>query len=180
MKMSAPVKLSEIGGSLDAGSDEISAQKKPLVDELLSQARQLLHGARDFIANAAKISALLFERLPNVNWAGFYLLKGDQLVLGPFQGKPACTRIAMGKGVCGTAAAKKETVVVANVHEFPAHIACDPESKSEIVLPLVYQGRLLGVLDLDSPHVGRFDAADQTGLERIVEALLAGSELPAL
>jgi GAF domain-containing protein len=128
----------------------------------------LLAGEHDLIANLANTSALLFTTLPQLNWAGFYLLRSpDELVLGPFQGKPACVRIALGRGVCGTAAATRRTVLVPNVHEFPGHIACDSASNSELVLPL------LGVLDLDSPVLERFDAIDQQGLERIVRTLLA-------
>jgi GAF domain-containing protein len=135
----------------------------------------LLAGEHDRIANLANTSALLFASLPQLNWAGFYLLHAPrELVLGPFQGKPACVRIALGRGVCGTAAAERRTVLVPNVHEFPGHIACDSASNSEIVLPLIRaNGELLGVLDLDSPVPERFDAVDQQGLERIVRSLLA-------
>jgi GAF domain-containing protein len=134
----------------------------------------LLAGEHDLIANLANTSALLFTTLPQLNWAGFYLLRSpDELVLGPFQGKPACVRIALGRGVCGTAAATRRTVLVPNVHEFPGHIACDSASNSEIVLPLIAgNGELLGVLDLDSPVLERFDAIDQQGLERIVATLM--------
>jgi GAF domain-containing protein len=134
----------------------------------------LLAGEHDLIANLANTSALLFTTLPQLNWAGFYLLRSpDELVLGPFQGKPACVRIALGRGVCGTAAATRRTVLVLNVHEFPGHIACDSASNSEIVLPLIAgNGELLGVLDLDSPVLERFDAIDQQGLERIVATLM--------
>jgi GAF domain-containing protein len=142
------------------------------LDEALAA---LLAGEHDLIANLANTSALLFTTLPQLNWAGFYLLRSpDELVLGPFQGKPACVRIALGRGVCGTAAAARRTVLVPNVHEFPGHIACDSASNSEIVLPLINNnGELLGVLDLDSPVLERFDAIDQQGLERIVRTLLA-------
>ena len=142
------------------------------LDEALAA---LLAGEHDLIANLANTSALLFTTLPQLNWAGFYLLRSpDELVLGPFQGKPACVRIALGRGVCGTAAATRRTVLVPNVHEFPGHIACDSASNSEIVLPLIAgNGELLGVLDLDSPVLERFDAIDQQGLERIVRTLLA-------
>jgi GAF domain-containing protein len=142
------------------------------LDEALAA---LLAGEHDLIANLANTSALLFTTLPQLNWAGFYLLRSpDELVLGPFQGKPACVRIALGRGVCGTAAATRRTVLVPNVHEFPGHIACDSASNSEIVLPLINNnGELLGVLDLDSPVLERFDAIDQEGLERIVRTLLA-------
>ena len=143
--------------------------------ELDAQLAALLAGEHDAIANLANTSALLYAALPQLNWAGFYLLRSpDELVLGPFQGKPACVRIALGRGVCGTAAAARRTVLVPNVHEFPGHIACDSASNSEIVLPLIAgNGELLGVLDLDSPVLERFDAIDQQGLERIVRTLLA-------
>jgi GAF domain-containing protein len=125
----------------------------------------LLAGERDFIANAANTAALIYDALPGLNWAGFYLYKSGELVLGPFQGKPACVRIAIGKGVCGTAAARRATVVVEDVHAFPGHIACDSASNSEIVIPLLRGEELLGVLDLDSPSHARFGAADASGLE---------------
>ncbi len=136
----------------------------------------LLAGERDFIANTANTAALLYHELPDVNWVGFYRLVGDELVLGPFQGKPACVRIPPGKGVCGTAAARRETVLVPDVHDFPGHIACDSASNSEIVVPLVRAGRLLGVLDLDSPRAGRFDETDQAGLEQLVAVLMAATD----
>jgi L-methionine (R)-S-oxide reductase len=142
---------------------------------LAQGAAALLNGEHDFLANMANVSALLFQELHDVNWAGFYLLKGQDLVLGPFQGKPACTRIGSGKGVCGAAAEKRDTVIVDNVNEFPGHIACDAASKSEIVVPLVKSGRLLGVLDIDSAIFARFDDEDRAGLEEIVRALLEGS-----
>jgi GAF domain-containing protein len=151
------------------------SDKQRAYAELEQQLRALLHGERDFIANAANTAALLWHSLPDLNWAGFYRLAGNELVLGPFQGKPACVRIKLGKGVCGTAAAMRKTVLVPNVHEFPGHIACDAESKSEIVVPLVKDGQLLGVLDLDSPKLNRFDAADQAGLERLAAVLVAAS-----
>ena len=141
--------------------------------ELEKQLRALLAGERDFIANCANTAALLWHSLPDLNWAGVYRLVEGQLVLGPFQGKPACVRIKLGKGVCGTAAATLQTVRVPDVHQFPGHIACDLASRSEIVVPLVNNGQLLGVLDLDSPQLNRFDAADQAGLEKIAAVLLA-------
>jgi L-methionine (R)-S-oxide reductase len=134
-----------------------------LAEELIG----LLTGEQDFIANAANTSALLFDALPDINWAGFYFLRNAELVVGPFQGKPACVRIPLGKGVCGTAAANRKTLVVRDVHEFPGHIACDAASQSEIVVPLLRGDELLGVLDIDSPSVGRFDDADRRGLERL-------------
>jgi GAF domain-containing protein len=139
---------------------------------LAAQLRALVEGEDDFIANAANFSALLFHTLPDLNWAGLYLLKGGELVLGPFQGRPACVRIPLGSGVCGTAAAARRTVVVENVHEFPGHIACDSASNSEVVVPLLKGGELLGVLDLDSPSLGRFDEEDAEGLEELVGVFL--------
>ena len=153
--------------------------------ELDAQLAALLAGERDLIANTANAAALIYGALPDLNWAGFYLLQpaaaaggAPELVLGPFQGKPACVRIALGRGVCGTAAAERRTQLVPDVHAFPGHIACDAASNSEIVVPLVFSagpraGELLGVLDLDSPRLGRFDAADQAGLEKIAATLLA-------
>ena len=140
------------------------------------QLLSLLKGEHDLIANAANFSALLFNSLPNVNWAGFYFLQGDELVLGPFQGNPACVRIPMGKGVCGVAAQQCETIIVPNVHEFPGHIACDVASNSEIVVPLFDGERLLGVLDLDSPTIGRFDDQDAEGLNELVTVFVAHEE----
>lgn len=134
----------------------------------------LLAGESDVIANAANTAALLFDALPAINWAGFYFLRGGELVVGPFQGKPACVRIALGRGVCGTAAARRETIVVPDVHAFPGHIACDSASRSEIVVPLIGE-RLLGVLDIDSPDPGRFDEEDARGLERLAAVFLAAS-----
>jgi GAF domain-containing protein len=127
----------------------------------------LLADERDLMANAANTAAFLFDALPELNWVGFYFLKDNELVVGPFQGKPACVRIALGAGVCGTAAAQERTVVVPDVHEFPGHIACDANSRSEIVVPLKLDGALLGVLDLDSPRLGRFDDADRLGIEKL-------------
>lgn len=144
--------------------------------ELEKQLRALLAGERDPIANLANTAALLWHNLPDLNWAGFYRLAGDTLVLGPFQGRPACVRIPVGKGVCGTAAAKQQTITVPNVHNFPGHIACDSASVSEIVVPLLKNGVLLGVLDLDSPKPDRFDVADQAGLEPIATTLVAASD----
>ena len=141
---------------------------------LAAQLRSLLEDETDFIANAANFAALLYHSLPDVNWAGFYFLRGDELVLGPFQGQPACVRIAMGKGVCGTAAEQRQTIMVDNVHDFPGHIACDSASNSEIVVPLIKQQRLLGVLDLDSPSFARFDNDDAQGLNELAEIFLQG------
>ena len=140
--------------------------------ELAQQLAGLLHGESDFTANAANTSALIFDALPDINWAGFYFLRGGELVVGPFQGKPACVRIALGRGVCGTAATEMRTIVVRNVEEFPGHIACDAASASEVVVPLITGGRLVGVLDIDSPSLARFDEADARGLERLAEIFL--------
>lgn len=137
----------------------------------------MMEGERDFIANSANCAALLFQSLPDLNWAGFYYLKGTDLVLGPFQGKPACVRIGPGRGVCGAAAARRETLVVPNVHEFPGHIGCDSESNSEIVIPLLNGERVLGVLDLDSPLLNRFDELDSRGLQSIATKLIAASDV---
>lgn len=126
---------------------------------------------KDWLSNLANSSALLWHLLKDINWAGFYLFKNDELVLGPFQGKPACVHIAIGKGVCGTAALKLETQLVFNVHEFEGHIACDSDSKSEIVIPIVKEGKLIGVLDIDSPIYNRFDEDDKKGLEKFVHIL---------
>jgi GAF domain-containing protein len=147
---------------------------------LRAQAAALFAGERDGLANAANLAAFLFEALPDLNWAGFYFLRGHELVLGPFQGKVACVRIALGRGVCGTAAATRETLVVPDVHAFPGHIACDAASQSEIVVPLLREGRLLGVLDLDSPRLARFDADDAAGLESLAALLLATSDFDGL
>jgi L-methionine (R)-S-oxide reductase len=140
----------------------------------------LLSGESDFVANAANTAALIFDALPDLNWAGFYFLKGGELVVGPFQGKPACVRIAMGKGVCGTAAAERKTIVVPDVNAFPGHIACDAASQSEIVVPLIARNELVGVLDIDSPRPARFDAGDARGLERIAALFLESIRLESI
>ncbi len=145
--------------------------------ELTAQLAALMAGERNGLANAANMTALLYQAIPSLNWVGLYFLQGGELVLGPFQGKVACTRIAIGRGVCGAAAERRETIVVPDVHAFPGHIACDAASQSEIVLPLLQDGRLLGVLDLDSPQLARFDQEDAIGLNAIVGVLLQGSEL---
>lgn len=144
-----------------------TTDKPELYRQLQQQLAGLLHGETDWVANAANTSALLWHTLPQLNWVGFYFLRGGELVVGPFQGKPACVRIALGRGVCGTAAASGVTQVVPDVHAFPGHIACDAASRSEVVVPLVHAGRMVGVLDLDSPEPGRFDAADAAGLEQV-------------
>ena len=149
--------------------------KHDLYDKLAAQLSSLLAGERDLVANAANFAALVFHSLPDLNWAGFYFVRGRELVLGPFQGKPACMRIAFGRGVCGFAAAKRATTIVPNVHEFPGHIACDMESNSEIVVPLMKNESFIGVLDLDSPLPARFDDADAAGLETLLKILLAST-----
>lgn len=146
--------------------------KADLYETLAAQLSSLLAGERDLVANAANFSSLIFHALPDLNWAGFYFAKDDELVLGPFQGQPACVRIRVGQGVCGAGASKCETVIVPNVHEFPGHIACDSASNSEIVVPLMKGERLIGVLDLDSPSIGRFDADDADGLQKLARILI--------
>jgi L-methionine (R)-S-oxide reductase len=148
--------------------------KRDLYDSLVRSLSAVIEGEPDAIANFANASALLWEALPDINWAGFYILRGSELVLGPFQGRPACVRIPLGKGVCGTAAARLETVVVADVFKFPGHIACDAASRSEIVVPLLDGGSLLGVLDVDAPLENRFDDEDRAGLEEFVRVLTTG------
>lgn len=153
------------------------AVSKPELYELLrEQAAALLQGETDAVANAANLAALLWHTLPDLNWAGFYFLRDGELVLGPFQGKPACVRIALGKGVCGTAARERRTQVVADVHAFAGHIACDSASNAEIVVPLVKGDTLVGVLDLDSPRLGRFDAEDRAGLEALAAVWCKASD----
>jgi len=150
-----------------------AASKSEIYSLLAEQAAALLHGERNHIANAANLASLIWHSLPDLNWAGFYLFDGTELVLGPFMGKPACVRIALAKGVCGTAAATRTTQVVEDVHAFPGHIACDSASNAEIVVPLVRDGVLLGVLDLDSPVCARFDAEDRAALEQIAALWVA-------
>ena len=146
---------------------------------LESQLRALLGEETDALAAASNFVALLYNALHDINWLGIYVLRGEQLVLGPFQGKPACVRIALGAGVCGTAAATLETQRVEDVHAFPGHIACDPDSRSELVVPLLTNGELIGVLDIDSPSTGRFSAADQRGIEKICETYCQLQEMRA-
>jgi GAF domain-containing protein len=153
-------------------STALTGTKNEQYAQLLAQARALMHGEGDRIANAANLSALLFHSLADVNWIGFYFFDGVELVVGPFQGQPACVRIALGKGVCGTAAATGHTQRIADVDAFPGHIPCDSASRSELVVPLFVDGRLIGVLDLDSPQLARFDADDQMGLEAIAQAFV--------
>jgi L-methionine (R)-S-oxide reductase len=151
--------------------------KAALYRELEQQLEGLLSGERDEIANAANTAALLFTTLPDLNWAGFYFLKSpDELVLGPFQGKPACVRIAVGRGVCGAAVAQRRTMLVEDVHAFADHIACDSASRSELVVPLIRDGRVLGVIDLDSPLLARFDRDDQQGIEAVAQIYVKASD----
>jgi L-methionine (R)-S-oxide reductase len=148
------------------------SDKAELYRDLAAQLCSLIDGEPDRIANAANLAALIYHGLPDLNWAGFYFTQGSELVLGPFQGQPACVRIPWGNGVCGTAAARGETVLVPDVHEFPSHIACDPVSRSELVVPLIERGQVTGVLDLDSPRLARFDDEDRAGCERLVTVFL--------
>jgi L-methionine (R)-S-oxide reductase len=144
----------------------------PIYEELATELDSMLSGECDVVANLANAAALIYHGLPELNWAGFYLLRGKTLVLGPFQGRPACVRIEIGKGVCGAAVAQRASVVVTDVHAFPGHIACDAASESELVVPLIRNGSVIGVLDLDSPVPARFDARDQAGCEALVAVLL--------
>lgn len=153
-----------------------TSSKPALYADLASAARGLTEGEPDAIANMANVAALIWDALPDLNWAGFYRFDGRELVLGPFQGKPACIRIAIGKGVCGTAAAERQTQCVADVHAFPGHIACDAASRSELVLPVVTDGTLRAVFDLDSPEPARFDAIDADGFQRALAVLVAGTD----
>lgn len=149
-----------------------SRGKPALYRDLAASLASLLEGETDALANLSNASALLSSALDRINWCGFYILRGGELVLGPFQGKPACVRIALGQGVCGTAAAQRETLMVPDVHAFPGHIACEAASRSEIVVPIVSAGALYGVLDVDSPVIGRFDGEDRAGLEECVAVLV--------
>ena len=150
----------------------LSGSKPEQYDLLLAQARALIEGESDRVANAANLSALVYHALPDLNWVGFYFYDGRELVVDPFQGLPACIRIPLDKGVCGAAASSGQTQRIADVHRFPGHIACDSASNSELVVPLSLDGRLLGVFDLDSPKLDRFDADDQRGLEAIAQAFV--------
>ncbi|OHE82235.1 MAG: diguanylate cyclase [Lysobacterales bacterium GWF1_69_6] len=153
-------------------SSTLSGTKADQYAQLLEQARGLMHGEHDRVANAANLSSLVFHALPDLNWVGFYFFDGKELVVGPFQGHPACVRIALGRGVCGTAAQTRETQRVPDVEAFPGHIPCDSASRSELVVPLYAGERLVGVFDLDSPVLDRFDADDQAGLEAIAHAFI--------
>ncbi|HEX7362787.1 MAG TPA: GAF domain-containing protein [Bryobacteraceae bacterium] len=154
--------------------------KPELYREICDSLHHLLGEENDFIANAANTSALLFQSLPEVNWAGFYIARGSDLVLGPFQGKPACVRLPLGKGVCGAAAVEHRSVIVPDVSHFPGHIVCDPDARSEIAVPLLSWGRLIGVLDLDSATLNRFDEDDREGLESVAAILLASHSTAGL
>jgi L-methionine (R)-S-oxide reductase len=148
-----------------------SLSKSGRYEEMTRSLVSLLDGESDALANLSNAASLLAQTLDRINWCGFYLLRAEELVLGPFQGKPACVRIPLGQGVCGTAAARRETLVVPDVSRFPGHIACDPASRSEIVVPILESGDLRGVLDVDAPEPGRFDEEDRAGLERFVALL---------
>ena len=156
-----------------------SNDKQAFYQLLTEQAAALLRGEPNPIANAANLAALIFDAVPDINWAGFYFFDGEELVLGPFMGKPACVRIAIGKGVCGTAAATRKSQLVEDVHAFPGHIACDSASNSEIVVPLFNDDKLVGVLDIDSPSLNRFDSKDLSGFERLATIWTDMSDIPA-
>ncbi|HEX6635490.1 MAG TPA: GAF domain-containing protein [Usitatibacter sp.] len=160
-----------------ATAKSTSTSRPALYEELRELAGALFEGERDFLANSANLAALVFHSLPDLNWAGFYWRRGDELVLGPFQGKPACIRIPLGKGVCGTAAAEGRSIVVPDVNAFAGHIACDCASRSELVVPVMREGKAVGVLDLDSPRLARFGEEDARGLETIVRDFVAATDL---
>jgi L-methionine (R)-S-oxide reductase len=155
------------------------SRKEAAYAELAGDLSALLAGESDWIANAATTAALLFDALPNINWAGFYFARGGELLVGPFQGRPACVRIPFGRGVCGAAAAQRMPIVVPDVHAFPGHIACDAASRSEIVIPLLAGEAVLGVLDIDSPILARFDGSDLRGLTRLVDIFCGCTRFPA-
>ena len=166
-----------------AESIDPNQTKYTLYQQLCEQLHELIANETNFVANAANTCALLYESLPDVSWVGFYLAQGQELVVGPFQGKPACVRIPFGKGVCGKAAAEHKTIVVPNVKKFQGHIACDSRSQSEIVVPLLNWGSVLGVLDIDSTSLNRFDEEDAEGLESVVSVFLSSqstTDLPDL
>jgi L-methionine (R)-S-oxide reductase len=165
---------------MHAASFDSTLPKNAAYAEILAQLRAVFTDEPNGLANAANMSALLYQALPGLNWVGFYFLQDGELILGPFQGKIACVRIALGRGVCGTAAASGQSLIVKDVEAFPGHIACDADSRSEIVVPLIKDGRLLGVLDLDSPNLGRFDEEDRAGLEAAAQLLLQASDLSRL
>ena len=153
-------------------TDTLIGSKPEQYAQLLAQARALVHGDADRIANAANLSALVYHALPQLNWVGFYFYDGKELVVGPFQGLPACVRIPLSKGVCGAAASSRRTQRIEDVDAFPGHIACDSASRSELVVPLVHNGALVGVFDIDSPVIARFDTDDQLGLEAIAQVFV--------
>jgi L-methionine (R)-S-oxide reductase len=161
-----------------AKSVTILPTKLAVYEKLQGKLRELIADQTDFLANISNFAALLFTTLPELNWAGFYLLRGTDLVLGPFQGKPACSCIALGDGVCGTAALRRAAVLVPDVHAFPGHIVCDEASQSEIVVPVFKDGHLVGVLDMDSPTTGRFDEVDREHIETLLRILMEGTEVP--
>ncbi|MEA3173926.1 MAG: L-methionine (R)-S-oxide reductase [Gammaproteobacteria bacterium] len=165
---------------MHAATFDSTLPKSAAYAEIHAQLQGVFSNEPNGLANAANMAALLYQALPDLNWAGFYFLQEGELILGPFQGKVACVRIAMGSGVCGTAAERRQTLVVKDVHAFPGHIACDVASESEIVVPLIKDGRLLGVLDLDSPTLARFDDEDRAGLETAAQLLLQASDLSRL
>lgn len=152
---------------------ESSADAQTARDAVLTTVAHITHGEHDLIANCANVASVLYHSLADVNWAGFYLYDGSELVLGPFHGKPACIRIALGRGVCGTSAAERRTIIVEDVEAFPGHITCDAASRSEIVVPMLRDGRLVGVLDVDSPRIDRFSADDAKMMESIVDILMS-------
>ena len=166
--------------SFNDSPEPLPAGSPDLYRQLQQEVSALLQGERDWLANLANLSSLLQLRIPDLNWVGFYLWRGNELVLGPFQGKPACVRIASGRGVCGSAVEQRKTLLVPDVHAFPGHIACDAASASELVILLILGNRLLGVLDLDSPTPGRFSEPDQLGLEEVVQRLILGTDWPDL
>ena len=155
------------------------SDKHVAYDALVRDLASLLHGERDLVANASQTAAFIWHALPDLNWAGFYFLHGDELVVGPFQGLPACTRIALTRGVCGAAASQQVSILVPDVHAFPGHIACDANSRSELVVPVIADGALRGVFDLDAPIPARFDDADRQGVERLIEVFVATTAWPA-
>ena len=163
--------MTSVSSNLLSAQAKGQGTKADLYKTVLDQLQSLIRAESDWIANLANAAALIFESLPDLNWAGFYLLKSGELVVGPFQGKVACVRIQIGKGVCGTAAETRKTVIVPDVHEFPGYIACDSASCSEIVVPLIREGELIGVLDLDSPSLARFDDEDAAGLEEVASVV---------
>ncbi len=166
-------------GALNAGAGIVDeSDKAAAYARLAGKLRALIAGQTDFLANISNFAALLFNDLPQLNWAGFYLLRDTDLVLGPFQGKPACACIALGDGVCGTAALQRAAVLVPDVHAFPGHIVCDEASQSEMVLPVFKDGSLVGVLDLDSPRRGRFDETDREHIEQLLRQLMSGTVVP--